>query len=323
MIRSLRGAVAAVCLGRAAVAATLFSSEDYAPAAMRGAYLLRDGGARAASLGGAFTAIADEPASLATNAGGVGQLAGFGVSVAYDGAGHGFGVSEIAAAKPQFGGVLAARFALMSYGEYDARDAAGVSLGDVGVRDVSAAIGYARPTPEWLGPRGTWGLAMSGSSETAGELMIIGLHLGWLGHLSNAWSVGLAVRNLAPLPEGKAPMLIAAGGAYTFGDRLARASLDAGYGAGDGQARVSVGLEMPALARPGEAGHKSPLAIRIGYRGELLARNRGGADGISAGLGFRKGRFQVDFAFQSYGELGGGVRAGVAYQVRPEVLSAR
>jgi hypothetical protein len=118
-------------------------------------------------------------------------------------------------------------------------------------------------------------------------------------------------------------MVAVAGAAWTAGERLLRASLDAGYGTGDGIARLAAGIELPALARPGESGHKSPLAIRLGYRGELGVRGRGGADGLSAGLGFRRGRFQADLAFQSWGELGGGIRAGVAYQIRPEVLSAR
>ncbi len=304
-------------------AATLVTQEDFKPAGIRGAVLLRDGGPRAAALGGAFTAVADEPGALTVNAAGVGQLSGFGASLAYDGAGNGLGVSEAAVAKPVGAGVVAARLALVSYGEYDVRDVSGAALGTASASDLSVAAGYARPNPEWMGIRGTWGAAVAATSESAGDGMILGAHLGWLGHFTNELSAGVALRNAGPAPEGRAPMLAVAGGAYTFPERLARISVDAGYGVGDGLIRAAAGLELPALARPGEAGHKSPLAIRLGYRGELGAKSRGGADGVSAGLGLRRGRFQVDLAFQSHGDLGGGVRAGVTWQVRPEFLSAR
>ncbi len=317
------GAAAILLLGSVAGAATLLTQEDFTAANVRGAFLLRDAGARSAGLGGAFTAIADEPSAIATNPAGVGQLDGFGVSASYDGAGNGLGVSDLAAAYPVGKGVVAARVALVSWGEYDARDDLGAALGMTGLADVSTAVGYSRPNPEWLGLRGTWGAAVAASTDTAGEALVLGAHLGWLAHFTNDLSAGVAVRNAGPVPAGSAPMTAVAGGAWTFPDRVGRVSVDAGFGIGDGLTRVAGGLELPALARPGEAGHRSPLAIRLGYRGEVGAKSRGGADGISAGLGMRKGRWQVDLAFQSYGDLGGGVRAGVAWQNRSEILGGR
>lgn len=272
------------------------------------AFLTLGAGARAAAMGGAQVAVADDLDAAAWNPAGLGLIdrtvaqAAHRESVArtrYDVAGF---------ARPVGRGVLAVSGSFLSHGGIAGRDAAGAETGDFGAADLSAALSGAAKLPT-LGIRLGAGAKYVHSRIAEARAQTVAFDLGAQGALP--WAAGpgtamagLAVRNLGPglrfLDErSPLPLTLAAGLGWRMASRL---TLGLDYSRRPYAALkddVAAGADLTVLGR---------LSLRMGFA-SAAARTRGegvsaALGGVTAGFGVRAGDWRVDYSMAPMGELG-------------------
>jgi len=272
----------------------------------RGAFLTRGVGARAVAMGEAFTAVADDASAVLWNPGGLGQLKSLSAVAQYDAIGQGMGASYVAAALPAGDLVGAVSIQTMSYGTIQYRDIYGGKAGSEALLDGAFTTGWAFRNPAWLGGVGWTGAAVEIVQETM-DNALIGFNVGSLIPVSSRITAGWVVQHVGPevgcyyLPE-----TLRLGTAY-HGGRLG-AAMDISYGLIDHLMSVGWGGEVKV--------HPS-VALRVGYKWDGQDQGIGGFQGLSAGAGIRLGRFNVDYAYQPFGDLATSHRISVEYRLPP------
>ena len=302
---SLRaGAALVLCLAAAlANSATLGEDAVFGPGRARGAFLLRSVGARAAGMGEAFTAVADDASAVLLNPGGLGQIASVSALGMYEVLGDGMGVSHGAAAIPLGSGAVGFGITAVSYGSYEMLSDEGVDLGRESLMDLSVAGSVSFENPQLLGGIGWSGLSLEYVKDALGGSHL-GASAGGVWPISRATRLGFALLHAGQAAGGyRLPAVAKAGAAYALAKTF-RLAADLGHGLVDGRTFVSVGVEMTS----------SPplMALRAGYKwsGD---RGPGGLTGLTAGLGVRVGDCGLDYAYQPFGDLSGSHRVSLVY----------
>ena len=251
-----------------------------------GANFLKIGvGARAAAMGEAFTAVADDSTSLYWNPAGLTRLKGRQLSAMYNVWFEGIGQGYVSAGFPLLGGTMALGTNYVSMGDFDGRDESGNPTETFQASDLGISVGFA-------GRLGRFLLGLSGGmirSTIAGNTQSAFLvTLGGLVEISQGFWVGAVAQNLGTkLGEDPLPLILKAGLALELGSFSLAADIGKSQ---DTDLYYCVGIESWI---------GNVVALRAGYR-----TGRDVGPGWTAGLGFKMGGFGLDYAYVPYSNLG-------------------
>ena len=265
----------------------ILSSVCYANGAgTTGANFLKIGvGARAAAMGEAFTAVTDDSTSLYWNPAGLTRVKGREFSAMYNVWFEGIGQGYVSAGFPLLGGTMALGINYVSMGDFDGRDESGNPTETFQASDLGISVGFA-------GRLGRFLLGLSGGmirSTIAGNTQSAFLvTLGGLVEISQGFSVGAVAQNLGTrLGEDPLPLILKAGLALELGSFSLAADIGKSQ---DTDLYYCVGIESWI---------GNVVALRAGYR-----TGRDVGPGWTAGLGFKMGEFELDYAYVPYSNLG-------------------
>jgi len=253
-----------------------------------GANFLKIGvGARAAAMGDAFTAVADDSTSLYWNPAGLAKMEKGQLSATYNMWFAGINQGYLGMGLPlSIGGVAAGGVNYVDMGDFDGRDEAGNPTGTFTASALNYQLGYANR----VGEKFMWGISAGLVQDTIADDIksTYAANFGLLFETSESLSLGLALQNIGgQLGGDPLPFLAKIGMAYTWKSLLLAVDIakptdnDLYYGAG---------IEWWIM---------DGIALRAGYK-----TNQDIGEGLTAGLGFDKGKIRFDYAYVPYGELG-------------------
>ena len=255
------------------------------------------GGARAVGMGRAFAGVADDSTALLWNPAGLAHLSSTQLSI-----NHGSWLvsafQEILTAGLPAGNLggfgLAANYA--GYGSMDGRNALGFSTGSYGASQFGLGIGWGKQV------LGDWALGLSLQAESQNldttSNLLLGANGGLLLKTSSGWGAGLSFENLG---VGSAGSLLASS------ERLGFSKLWKDKAGTSFLAALSGTLEpngVTSFQGGAEFTYRSSLSARAGYDFSLDQNQISGLQGLTLGAGVVWNSFQLDYAFEPYGELG-------------------
>lgn len=276
--------------------------------------LFLDADARPVALGGAYAALARDANALRYNPAGLAFLESHHASFMH--AEHFQGVTQeyLAAAVPGTSAGLVPKGAgaglmldTVSFGDVPRTTVSnprGTGLGSFGIRDWTLAAGYgARTRWPWLG----LGAALKYLREDIDSYsaQAAAVDLGLMAELDEAWglpaTLGASLQNLGTKLKFQSrreelPLNLRLGAAYRFAGAGSLA-LDVNRPK-EGDLTMHLGAEYVV---------RRALALRLGYNGRNEA-----ASGITMGGGLALKRWNLDYAFVPFGDLGSSHRFSVA-----------
>ncbi len=277
-----------------------------------GASFLKLGtGARAAALGGAYTALGDDAQAIGWNPAGLARLEKREATAAHAELLERTRFDFAAYAQPTEKGTFAAALLYLSHGSFDGRDAAGKPTGAVTASDMALSLAYA--SKHELADFGVAGKFINSHIAEA-QAQALAVDLGAKRQVSEFKGgkvfVAGAVRNLGVGPGLKysgqstdLPLQFAAGGAWKHErGALSFDLMNGPYGSGTDAA---FGGEFKALKN---------FVFRAGYA--TAGRIDGGSAfdamrGLSFGVGVAKDALSFDYAVTPSGDLGQAHRFGL------------
>lgn len=251
-----------------------------------GANFLKIGvGARAAAMGDAFTAVADDSTSLYWNPAGLVRIEKHELSTMYNMWFEGISQGYVSVGFPLLGGTMGLGTNYVSMGDLEGRDESGNPTGTFQASDLAVCIGFA-------GRLGKLSLGLSGgmvrSTVAADSNSAFLGTVGGLFEIGKNFSVGAVAQNLGTkLGEDSLPLILKAGLALEVGSFFLAADIGKSQ---DTDLYYCVGIESWI---------GSVVALRAGYR-----TGRDVGPGWTAGLGFKMGGFALDYAYVPYSNLG-------------------
>ncbi len=289
-------------------------------------------GARAVSMGNAYTAAANDVTSLHWNPAGLSRMGRKELSFMhaelfaeqrYDFIGYGMPlgagsreVSEIndapflsgdARTRTPFSSSWAMGFSAiyMSHGSLEGRDEVGRKTGDFGASDFAFSLGLSRKVTQ----RSYFGATVKTLRESIGSENASGFaaDLGYMTRMPR-FSLGLSVLNLGPSLKFASekyalPLTLATGAGYAMGGGFIL-SADYKHRMNDNVSSLGAGAEFNVM---------NNFSLRAGYISQLtnLNKSSGGSKGLAdqltglgMGFGFRAFKSQIDYALTPMGELG-------------------
>lgn len=284
-----------------------------APAPVRAAggadpygFLLLDSNARAAALGGAYTALGSGAGALAYNPAGLARTERNEVSFMHSQYFQGVTQDFLNVASPVG---LGASLNYLSFGDVQQTTLAnpgGTGLGDTTLSDLALGAGYGRKLTEDLALGGGAKYIRETIDQTPRDNIAFDLGVLYAVPRLRGLSLGAALQNMGPTvsydqARENQPLTWRLGGAYRrdwLGASHALA-LDVVKERND-SAHVSVGVET--LVR-------KALALRLGYN-----QSNDAGVGITAGVGWQIRDFGFDYAIVPFGPLGYSHRLSVAFR---------
>jgi len=253
-----------------------------------GANFLKIGvGARAAALGDAFTVIVDDSTSLYWNPAGLAKMEKRQFSATYNMWFAGINQGYLGMGFPLSGeGIVAGGMNYVDMGDFDGRDEAGNPTGTFTASALNYQLGYANR----VGEKFIWGISAGLVQDTIADDIksTYAANFGLLFETSESLSLGLALQNIGgQLGGDPLPFAAKIGMAYTWQSLLL--ALDIAKPA-DNDLYYCAGIEWWIM---------DGIALRAGYK-----TNQDIGEGLTAGLGFDKGKIRFDYAYVPYGELG-------------------
>jgi hypothetical protein len=262
-------------------------------------------GVRAAGMGGAFTAVADDASAAYWNPAGLSLLKRTEVLVTFDKWYQNLFYQHFIATFPLETGTIGADIFYMNYGPFDITDNTGMLLGGTlnpysAAGTLSYGLGFGANLSLGLGL--TYAIQSMGSSSDNG----FGFDLGAL-FKSDIFSAGISLKNIGAGGGFSLPADLRIGAAVNvFRNRSnsVLVSADAAYIVNDAP-QVSLGVEYSML---------KIFSLRAGYTLKFEGANGGMLGGLSAGAGFSAGDIFVDYAVVPFGELGLTQKAGINFE---------
>ncbi len=273
------------------------------------AFLKLGTGPRATALGGAYTALGDDAASIGWNPAGLARLTKREAAASHAELAERTRLDFAAYAHPTAHGTFAAGLLYLSHGSFDGRDAAGRPTGKVTAADAAVSFAYA------------------GKSEIADygvSVKLITSHIAEAEAQTAALDAGVR-RETTELKGGK---LFVAAAVRNLGAGLKysgqRTDLPLRVAAGGAWIRENAALSFDLMNAPGGAGTDAAFGgeyrvvksfvVRAGYGTAGLIEGGSGFDamrGLSFGLGLRSESVVFDYAVTPAGDLGQAHRFGV------------
>jgi long-subunit fatty acid transport protein len=260
-------------------------------------FLKLGAGARASGMGEAFAGVADDATAIYWNPAGLSNLDSGSLSVMHATWFGGINYEWAAYAQPVGNiGVLGVGVQYLSYGALTKLDETGLEGGTFSPADMAASLSYA-------GNVGGFGVGINLkyiSMKIEATATAYAADIGIQRKVGTSLTLGLAAQNMGSSlkfisEEDPMPLNIKFGGAYAIADNWI-AALDANS-PNDDDITLGAGTEYVwALA------DKMGVAGRLGYT--TVARDTGGLNGLTVGLGFTYEGYTVDYAYVPYGDLG-------------------
>lgn len=274
------------------------------------AQFLRIGvGARAAGMGGAYTAVGDDVNAMAWNPAGLSLLSKREVGAMYADLVADTRYSFLGYGHPTKHGTFGAGLMYLGQGSLEGRDSQGRVNGGFTAADTAVSVSWAGKLGERLGLGGSVKFVRTSISGDAGQTVAFDLGgrygLGRLG--PGAASLGLAARNLGPgitmlSQSSQLPLTLAAGLGYRLALGLT-VGLDVRNRPYAGNSEVSLGTEYAVVSR---------FAVRLGYASShgLLSATTKTSDlmGLAAGFGVEALGMSLDYSMTPFGGLGNSLR---------------
>ena len=270
---------------------------------VRGAFVAIAPGARAAGMGEAFTAIADDPSAVSWNPAGMSQPGAAGVLAMYDVIAENVGLGYVALGMPVGTGTAGVSLTALSFGTYDLRGMDGLKTGVEGITDVAAVASYCGRNPGWLGLTGWTGLSVEMVKESKGAT-IPAIGGGGVFPVGDDLTFGWAAQHIGPATDGFTLPGALRGGVSLRASQAMRLSTDLGYLLASRAVVMAIGAEVVPIRG---------IALRAGGRIETGGGQPRGLSGIAAGAGVKFGRLKLDYAFQPFGELTTSHRLALVY----------
>jgi long-subunit fatty acid transport protein len=276
------------------------------------AFLRVDAGARAAGMGSAFTAVADDATAAFWNPAGLARLDRRELNATHSDWIGDVRLDHLAYAHPSGGNVFAASLVYLSQGRLDARGADRRSLGTFQAQDAAAAFSWGRRMP---GGRAA-GLTVRAIDQRLAGVRASGaaLDVGFLTEAGPRLRIGGVVRNVGPSmkfidQKTALPTTAALGTQLRLGGGLS-AVLDVKRAVFQGKTSVALGTEYWLMDR---------LALRAGYlsTGDLPSSGLSGSSttpwSMQMGVGVRIASYQMDYALTPAGPFGNTQRLSLGY----------
>jgi outer membrane protein OmpA-like peptidoglycan-associated protein len=274
------------------------------------------GTARATAMGSAFAGVADDASSLYYNPAGLGWIDGFELGLHHNSWLVGSNRESLLLGSPiTSGGALAASFSYMDWGSFDVRDNNGNLTGSYTDRDLEASLGWG----ERLSGSGPTGLSLGLSLRGLKQRIYQDGALGISGDLGALWAptrllrLGLSYTHLGSslASSNQASNINVAASLYRYA-----LSKEADFSLAAATALEPSGISRIQLG--GEGWLYDTLALRAGYVVSLADNQLGGLSGLTAGAGFKRGDFELDYSFLPYGDLGNAQWISLVYKpVKP------
>jgi len=242
-------------------------------------------GARAASMGEAFTALADDGTSLYWNPAGLIQIKQRELSATYNLWFQGISQGYVSFGFPSLGGTLGLGANYVDMGHIEGRDEQGNPTGDFGASDVHLFAGYADKFKNT-----SWGITVGWLKDTIDKdtkTTFLG-NIGLLYPLTERFTLGVVAQNIgSELGSDPLPLTLKIGAAsksetLTLAVDVAKPQ--------DNEIYYCLGAEWWL---------RNVLALRTGYK-----TNQDIGQGLTAGIGYKFGRICLDYAYVPYGDLG-------------------
>lgn len=255
-------------------------------------------GARALGMGGAYTALADDANALYWNPAGLSKLEKREFTASHAELFESTRLDFLAYAHPTNKGTFAAGLTYLSQGKLEGRDSLGRRTAGYDASDAALSLGYARNLEfAELGTTVKYLQSHIAGTQAQSVAADIGAKRAF-----DRVSVGAALRNLGPGlkyqdQRNDLPLRLAVGAAYRFegGHATAAEVVNGPRGAGTD---ASFGGEYQAV---------KSVFLRAGYTTRTTITGGSGFDvarGLTLGLGFRNGKWSLDYAILPSGELG-------------------
>ncbi len=281
-----------------------FSKDDAGTSAAQ--FLKLGAGARATAMGNAYAGLADDSTAVYWNPAGLLRTAGPELSfmhsvwfedISYDWFSYSRPVGPLGA----FG--LGVQY--LSYGSITQTDNTGLDTGDFKPADSAVTLSYGRKVCGFLA-----GVSVKYiSSKIVTTATAYALDLGVMRTLLNdKLSLGFTAQNIGTRlkyysEEEQLPLSLTLGGAYVIKDGwLASLDLNAPV---DNEPNIGVGTEYSY-----HYSTKVAIAVRAGYN--TKAKDVGGLNGVSGGIGITYMKYSLDYAFVPYGDLGDTQRISIS-----------
>lgn len=300
---------------------TVFLSRDTVLATASPEFLRLGVGARAAGLGSAYSALADDTSALHWNPAGLALLGKKELGLMHSewlqgskhdfvGYGHPFHIATVGVGITRLG-----------EGKIEGRGEARESQGSFSAADTALTLGVGKTMRSGL----SLGANAKYISSSIGQdrASSVAMDLGVLKTLARGkFSLGGAVRNLGPgmkfiRQRDPLPLAVALGGAYRLNGSLVF-SLDVSHEPYDQLTTLGFGTEYTVLSR---------FSLRAGYGSgsfSLSRRSSWALEGFGGGFGLKIGNASADYAVTPLGGLGVVHRASVSVRFdRPGPLLAR
>jgi hypothetical protein len=286
-----------------------FSKNDAGTSA--GQVLKMGAGARASGMGEAFTAVADDASAVYWNPAGMAMItnrslsfmhAAWFESIVYDWFSY---VHPLT--KKDFAGV---GIQYLSYGSISGTDSSGNTTGDFTPSDMVGTLSYARHFSSIGVSLGVNAKYLS--SKIKNNASAFAVDLGAVYPLMPAINVGAVVQNIGTKmkyyqEEDALPLTVKLGSEmYLLPGWLISFDINAPI---DNAVTPAIGTEYRY-----QINAKSLLIGRTGYNSK--AKDTGGLNGISGGLGFVYRQICVDYAFVPYGDLGDTHRISFSFLIK-------
>ncbi|TPW18265.1 MAG: hypothetical protein FD129_36, partial [bacterium] len=260
-------------------------------------FLFLDADARAAAMGGAYTAIAKDANALLYNPAGLARIGAHEAAFMENRYAEGVSQEYLAYASHRGWG---ANLNHLSFGAIPRTTVSNPDgTGSFGIRDLAVGLGYGRLLPAVPGLSGGAGVKLlretiDDTSASGYAADIGGL---WEAPAVPGLSFGAVIQNMGPAVRFQAanenlPLNVRLGTAYSAATLGIPALLSFDLMKERSESPLfAVGLEAAPAGRS--------LPLRLGYN----SRNDAGT-GISVGLGWSNGKFRIDYAFVPLGDLG-------------------
>jgi hypothetical protein len=262
-------------------------------------------GARAAAMGGAFTAVADDASAAYWNPAGLSQLKKTQIMITFDKWFMDSFYQHIITSLPLGTGTAAADIFYMNYGTFETVGNTGLLLGGtINPYDAAGTFSYGLNIGNQisLGAGLTYAMQSVGSAAMNG----FGINIGAL-YKADLFSAGFSAKNIGTGGGFSMPADIRLGAAFDViknRSNTALIAMDAAYIVNDAP-QLSLGAEYSIM---------KIFSLRAGYTLKFKDQGTGILNGFSAGLGFSAGDLYFDYAVLPFGELGLVQKAGMNFE---------
>jgi hypothetical protein len=248
-------------------------------------------GAKAGAMGGAFSAVADDPSAVYWNPAGLAWVRQPEIMTTYNQWFQDTFFQDLGGILPTPWGGIGARLSYVNFGSFDDRDSAGNLLG---AQTPEAWTATAAAAAHW-GPFGV-GLSLTADQENYANYNVGGLGLDAGGLYRSGWiSLAAGARNIGQVEGYNLPLEYYAGGAASLGPPSFQLLLTTDTTFPSGSPVLHHGLEW---------GIERIFYLRGGYQWTLQSQQLQDQAGFGGGVGLHLGDFRLDYSITSNGDLG-------------------